>query len=143
AGLVEKLAVPVCRQGRVTTVRRWFRWLDDRAGIEGRPMAAVLYSLLCALTGQPVEAGRWADAVDRWQDGDAARRDDPLAEASAALLRAFLCRRGAGQMLADAGEAAHKFAAVNIVAPAPALLQGIARVLSGDLDGGDAALEDA
>ena len=39
---------------------------------------------LAALTGRPAEAERWADAVDRWQYGDAARPDDPSAEAWAA-----------------------------------------------------------
>ena len=46
-------------------------------------------------------------------------------------------------MRADADEAVRRFAAAGIVTPAPALLQGIARVLSGDLDGGDASFEDA
>ncbi len=46
-------------------------------------------------------------------------------------------------MRADADEAVRKFAAENLVIPAAPLLQGIARVLSGDLDGGDAALQDA
>ena len=143
AGLVEKLGVPTYRQGRVTTVQRWFRWLEDRGGIEGHPMAAVLAALFSALTGRPVEAERWADAVDRWQYGDPARPDDPSAEAWAAVLRAFLCRRGVEQMRADADEAVRRFAAESFVTPAPAFLQGIARVLCGDLDGGDASLEDA
>ena len=47
------------------------------------------------------------------------------------------------QMRADADEAVRRFAAQGIVAPAPALFQGIARVLGGDLEGGDASLEDA
>jgi hypothetical protein len=37
-------------------------------------MAAVLAALFCALTGRPVDAERWAGAVDRWQDGDPARQ---------------------------------------------------------------------
>jgi LuxR family transcriptional regulator, maltose regulon positive regulatory protein len=142
AGLAEKLAVPAHRHGRVITIQRWFRWLEDRGGIEGHPMAAVLAALLSALTGRPVEAERWADAVDRWQYGDPARPGDPSTEAWAALLRAFLCRRGAEQMRADADEAVKKFAAQSFVTPGPAILQGIARVLCGDLDGGDASLED-
>jgi LuxR family transcriptional regulator, maltose regulon positive regulatory protein len=142
AGLVEKLAVPAHRQGRVTTVQRWFGWLEDRGGIEGHPMAAVLASLLAALTARPVEAERWADLVDRWQYGDT-RPDDPSTEAWAALLRAMLCRRGAGQMLVDTDEAVQRFAAGTFVTPTPALMQGIARVLCGDLDGGDASLQDA
>ncbi len=143
AGLVEKIGVPAYRQGRVTTVQRWFGWLEDRGGIEGHPMAAVLASLLSALTARPVEAERWADAVDRWQYGDGTQPGDPSAEAWAALLRAILCRRGTEQMRADADEAVRRFAAGSFVTPAPALMQGLARVMSGDLDGGAASLEDA
>ena len=106
-------------------------------------MAAVLASLFAALMGRPVDAERWADAVDRWQYGDPARPGDPSAEAWAALLRAILCRRGTDQMRADADEAVRGFAAGSFVTPAPALLQGIARILCGDLDGGDLCLEDA
>ncbi len=142
AGLAEKLAVPAQRQGRVPTVRRWFGWLEDRGGVEGHPMAAVLAALFCALTGRPVEAERWADAVDRWQYGDPTRPGDRSAEAWAALMRAFLCRQGVEQMRADADEAVRRFAAQSFVTPAPALTQGIARLLCGDLDGGDASLED-
>jgi LuxR family maltose regulon positive regulatory protein len=141
AGLMEKLAVPAHRKGRVPTIRRWFGWLEDRGGIEGHPMAAVLAALLSALTGRPADAVRWADAVDRWQYQDPARPADPSAEAWAALLRAFLCRRGAEQMRADADEAVRRFAAQSFATPAPAILQGIARLLCGDLDGGDASLE--
>ena len=138
-----QLGVPAYRQGRATTVQRWFGWLEDRGGIGGHPMAAVLASLLSALTGRPVEAGRWADAVDRWRYGDPARPGAPSAEAWAALLRALLCRRGVEQMRADAGEAVRRFAAGSFVTPVPALMQGIARILSGDLEEGDESLEDA
>ena len=143
AGLAAKLGVPVHRQGRVTTVQRWFGWLEDRGGTEGHPMVAVLAALLSAATGRPVEAERWADAVDRWQYGDAPGPGDPSAEAWAALLRAYLCRRGAKQMRADADEAMRRFATQSFVTPAPVLTQGIARVLCADFDGGDASFEDA
>ena len=141
--LVEKLFATTYRQGRVTTLQRWYRWLEDRDGIEEHPMATVWASMFAALTGRPVEAERWADAVDRWQNRDAAWPDDLHAEAWAATLRALLCRRGVEQMLADADEAVRRFAAAGIVMPLAVLLQGLARVLSGDLDGGDASLADA
>jgi len=143
AGLVGQIMVPAYRRGRVTTISRWFGWLEERGAIEGHPMAAVLASLFSALIGRPVDAERWADAVDRWQYGDPARPDDPSAEAWAALLRAFLCRRGAERMRADADEAVARFAAESFLTPAPALMQGIARILCGDLDGGDLSLHDA
>ncbi len=142
AGLMEKLVVPTHRQGRVTTIQRWFRWLEERDGIEGHPMTAVLAALFCALTGRPVEAERWADAVDRGQYADPARPDELSTEAWAAVLRTFLCRRGVEQMRADADEAVRRFAAQSFVTPAPAFLRGIARILCGDIDGGDESLED-
>jgi LuxR family maltose regulon positive regulatory protein len=143
AGMVQKLWVSAYRQGRLTTLQRSLRWLQDRGGIEGHPMAAVLASLLSAVTGRPAQAEQWAGAVDRWQYGDVARPDDASTESWAALLRAILCRRGVERMRADADEAVERFAAERFVTPAPALLQGIARILSGDLDGGDASLQDA
>jgi len=143
ARLVGGLGVPTYRQGRVTTVQRWFGWLEGRGGIEAYPLLAVLASLLAALTARPVEAERWADAVDRWRDAGASRPGDPAAEVWAALMRALLCRRGVEQMRADADEAVRRFAAASVADPAPVLIQGIARVLSGDLDGGDACFQDA
>ena len=54
ARLVGQLVVLAYRQGRVTTIQRWFGWLEDRGGIGGHPMVAVLASLFSALTGRPV-----------------------------------------------------------------------------------------
>ena len=143
AQLVENLSVPTIRQARVTTVRRWFRWLEDRSGIDGHPMLAVLALDLAVTAGRPVEAERWADVVDRWQYQDESRSEDPAVEAWAAMLRAVLCRHGVGRMRADADEAASRFAAAGMAAAAIPLAQGIARLLSGDLDGGDASFEEA
>jgi LuxR family transcriptional regulator, maltose regulon positive regulatory protein len=133
ARLVEQLWLVAYGQARVTTVERWFRWLADRDGMEGRPMVAVLALFLATQLGRPAEAERWADVVDRWQFPDKAQPADRYAEAWAVLLRALSCRRGVGQMRADADEAARRFAEEHIVETAPALFQGLARVLSGDL----------
>jgi LuxR family maltose regulon positive regulatory protein len=140
--LAEELSVQVYRQGRRTTLERWYRWLDERGAIEGYPMVAVYAVILAAQTGRAVEAERWADAVDRWQYGDTARADAPAAEAWAAVVRALLCRRGAEQMRADADEAARRLRAAGIVAPVAQALQGLARVLCGDPEGADAFFED-
>jgi LuxR family transcriptional regulator, maltose regulon positive regulatory protein len=143
ADLVRTLSLRTYQQGRITTLLRWYRFLQDQRGIERHPVTAALASLLYAYTGRPVEAERWADAVDRWQYADAARRDDRAAEAFAALVRATLCRHGVKQMCADADEAVRKFAAENIMVPMAWLCQGLARVLSGDLEAADASFQDA
>ena len=69
ARLVEQLWIPAYRQARITTLQRWYGWLDEHGGIEGRPVVTVQAALLANGTGRPAEAARWADAVDRWQDG--------------------------------------------------------------------------
>jgi LuxR family maltose regulon positive regulatory protein len=143
ARLVEKLGIPAYQQGRGATLQRWLDWLDEHGGSTERPMIPVLAAITCALTARPVDADRWAGAVDRWQSGDTDRPDDPLAEAWAAQMRAMLCRNGIEQMLIDADQAVRRSTAVRSVAAAAALFQGIARVLSGDLDGGDASFQDA
>src|SRR5580700_2735538 len=137
ARLVERLGVPTHRQGRSTTLQRWFGWLHDQGGMDGHPMVAVLAALFFAMMGRPAEAERWADAVDRWQYRDAAQPDAPRAEAHAAILRALMCRSGVEQVLADAADAVRRCAQENIVTPAPALYQGLGLVLRGDLDGAD------
>jgi LuxR family maltose regulon positive regulatory protein len=143
AELVQELAVPARRQGRVTTLVRWFRWLDDRDAIARYPMVTALAALIYAWMGRPAEAARWAGAVDRWDQENPVRPDRGAIGAWAALVRAFACQHGITQMRIDADQAARRFQEAGIVTGAAALLQGIARITSGDLDGGDAALADA
>ena len=138
ARLVEQLWLAAYRQARVTTVERWLRWFEDRGEVEGRPMVAVLALFLATQKGRSSEAERWADVVDHWQCQDAAQPGDRYAAAWAVLMRAVSCRRGVEQMRADADEAARRFGEEHIGESSPALYQGLARVLSGDLDGGDA-----
>jgi len=100
ARLVQTLWRRFYGQGRTATLQRWFRWLEDRGGIEGRPLVAMNAAFLAEMTGHPARAERWADAVDRWQYQDASASFDAYTEAMAATLRAILCRRGPEQMRA-------------------------------------------
>jgi LuxR family maltose regulon positive regulatory protein len=144
AGLVTQLAPQARRESRAATVERWLRWLDERGAIGQQLMLAVLAGVMSALAGRAAEAERWADVADRWRDVEAPRPEDPAAEAWADVLRALLCRGGVGQMRADADEAVRRFVAAGIaVLPIAMLMQGIVRVLSGDLDDGDTVLADA
>jgi LuxR family maltose regulon positive regulatory protein len=144
ADLVEEHWLQVLTQGRDATVQRWIQWLDDRDGIKEHPVVAVAAAVSSAVTGRPADAERWAQWVERWQSQDGAQASDPVSRAWATLLRAYFCRHGIEQMRADADEAARLFAAADgVMIPLSALLQGIARVLSGDLDSGDAHLKDS
>src|SRR5690242_4670950 len=144
ARLVGQLLPSVYRQGRMVTIQQWLGWLEERGGIERHPMTAVLGSFMSALMGRPVDAERWAEAVERCKYGDPARPEDPAAEAwGVMVVRATLCRHGAEQMRADTDEAVRLLPAGSLLTPTPALMQGIARILCGDLDGGDLSLQDA
>ncbi len=143
ARLAEELWLPTSRRARITTLQRWFRWLDDRSGFEDHPRAAAYAALLALATGRPADAEQMAHAVDRWRSQDVARAGNHLIEGLAAALRAYLCRHGVEQMHADADETARQFAAAGIVRPMSGLLQGIAHILSGDLDSADVVLDEA
>ena len=143
AELVGKLWRPTYWQARITTLHRWFRWLDDRGGIEKHLLTAVCASLFAGATGQAAEAERWADVIDHWQHQDAAQPADAYTKALAGMTRAFMCRRGVEQMRADADEAVRTFAAAGFAFAGAFLMRGMAQILSGDLDGGDAFFEEA
>jgi LuxR family maltose regulon positive regulatory protein len=143
AELVGQLWRPTYWQGRITTLQRWFRWLDDRGGIEKHLLSAVRACLLAGATGQAAEAERWAEVIDRWQDQDAAQPADPYTTALAAMTKALMCRHGVEQMRADADEAVQTFAAAGLAFAGAFLTRGVAQILSGDLDGGDAFFEQA
>jgi LuxR family transcriptional regulator, maltose regulon positive regulatory protein len=138
ADLVGMLAVPTRRRGRITTLLRWLRWLEERGAINEHPMVMVLAALIYAWLGRPAEAERWIDAVDRWQDANAYLPGDTTVKAWA-----FMCRWGVARMLSAADQASHAFTVAGIATGAPALLQGIAHILSGDLDTSEVILADA
>ena len=143
ARLVEELWLPTYRRARITTLQRWFRWLDDQDGFEDHPRAAAYAALLAMTTGRPADAEQMAYAVDRWRSQDVARAGNHLIEGLAAALRALMCRHGVEQMHLDADEAARQFAAAGIVRPMTGFLQGMAHILSGDLDSADVVLDEA
>ncbi len=143
ARLVEELWLPTSRRARITTLQRWFRWLDDQGGLEDHPRAAAYAALLAMTTGRPADAEQMADAVDRWRARNVARAGSHLIDGLAAALRALRCRHGVEQLHADADEAARQFAAAGIMRPMTGLLQGIAHILSGDLGSADAVFDEA
>jgi len=105
-------------------------------------MAAVLASLFSALTGRPVDAERWPMRSIAGSTGTRPgpvtlppRRGPPCSGPSCASGGPNRCAPTQTRPCADSRR--------ELRDASPALLQGIARILCGDLDGGDASLEDA
>jgi LuxR family transcriptional regulator, maltose regulon positive regulatory protein len=99
--LVTGMVLPTYMSGRLSTVQRWFRAIGD-VNIEHYPPLAVQRCWECVLTGDTIEAPRWAAIVD------AASFDGPPGDGSAsydsarAILRGGMCAAGPEAMIADA-----------------------------------------
>jgi LuxR family transcriptional regulator, maltose regulon positive regulatory protein len=137
ARLVEQVALQVYCRGRLTTLKRWFDWLDGYGLIERHPAVAVLGAWVHALMGQPAVAERFADMAER----------GPIAgtpiEGWLAVFRAGTCRGGVEQMRADA-KLALTLVPVSSLWRAPALLLlGISHLLAEDANSADAILAGA
>ena len=143
ASLVDHLGMSIFRQGRTATLDRWLTWLAGQGGIDQRPTLTVMACLCSAMRGRPVEADRWADALDRWQQRDRSRPADPVDEAWVAALRVVVCRSGVEQMRVDVEDAIAKLTAAGIRAPEVFIRRGIAHALCGDIDSADAMLDEA
>ncbi len=141
--LVGALAFSAYQQGRVATAERWFRWLEDHGAAATHPEAAVLASMISALTGKPDEAERWAEAAE--QAAAVASLPDGSAsiEPWLALMRALMCRDGAEQMRADAELAARTMAAGSFWRNSATLYLGMAHLMTGDAGRADVLFEDA
>jgi len=140
ARLLGTLARPTYRAGRISTVQRWFGWLQGRGRIDRYPLVAVLGSLLFALTGHAAEADRLADAVTPGRLEGVSAEDAAVTEALVAVLRVVLCRRGVEAMRVDAEQAIQKF---GPLIGTLYLFRAMANLLEGDSEGADRAFDDA
>ena len=133
ARLVGTYAMPYYRSGRVVTVERWLRRLDDPTLLKRYPEVATFGAFLNGLRGRPDDAERYWFALEH------SERDGPMADGSsspqvwAALVRALLCRHGIAKMGADARLALKGLPAASIWRPAALLLHGISLHFDGDL----------
>jgi LuxR family maltose regulon positive regulatory protein len=99
--LVTALILPTYQAGKISTVQRWLSSLGDSA-ISEYPPLAVLAGWDTALTGQTVEAQRWAAIIDA-ASFDLVPADGTASfDSGRAMLRAFMCAAGPEQMMTDA-----------------------------------------
>ena len=131
--LVTELILPTYQAGKMSTVQRWLATLGDRA-IEGYPPLAVLAGWVTALTGQTVEAQRWAAILDAASfdlvpvDGTASFHS------SRAMLRAVMCAAGPKQMMTDAALAVAQEQQWSPWRDTALCLSAEAHLLTGDVD---------
>ncbi len=118
-------------EGRLNEVRRWLNELGEEM-IARNPELVGLVGWLEALTGNAVEAQRWADRIEHLTS-----EGDGVVESfvsSRAALRAFLCAHGIEQMEADATSVVTNEPVWGPWRPASLGFLAVARWLQGDDD---------
>ena len=102
--LVTALILPTYQTGQIQTVQRWLAALG-RPAVEGFPPLAVLAGWIAVLTGQTVEAQRWAAFLETASFDIVPPDGSAPFESAWAMLRAALCPSGPGRMASDAAVA--------------------------------------
>ena len=124
ARLVGMFALPYYRSGRVVTVERWLKQLEDPELLRRYPEVAAFGAFLSGLRGRPDDAEHYWFALEH------SEREGPMSDGSsspgvwAALVRAFLCRHGIADMEADARLALRDLPAASIWRPTALTLLG-------------------
>jgi LuxR family transcriptional regulator, maltose regulon positive regulatory protein len=147
ARLTTALAQPMYAAGRSTTALAWVEWLDARDAIERHPVVAALAAYLCALTGRPAAADRWADLAERWAGRRTVGDGDPAAAMWLTTLRGMMCRHGVDRMRRDVEDYGRSVLPSGTAAdpeyPMRLFLSGVAHLLQGDVETAEIRLSDA
>ena len=143
AQLVAANAFPFYRDGRVATVERWMAAFDEPDLLSRHPAVAVFGAWVSGLRGRPVEAERWAQAVES-SDYDGPMPDgSPSLRPWAALLRSRLCAQGIDRMRADAEIAIEELSPQSLWMPVALLMRGVGALLAGETEEAVPMLEKA
>jgi LuxR family transcriptional regulator, maltose regulon positive regulatory protein len=143
AALLTALVLPLYYSGRIATLDQWLARFERAGVLERYPAVAVQGARIHALRGRSEAAEKWLDAATRGTFRGTLPDGTKTIAPWVSTARAWLCRKGAKQMLADAEMAAAGLADGSSWR-APALLaQGSALMLLGDSDRADAILAEA
>jgi LuxR family transcriptional regulator, maltose regulon positive regulatory protein len=137
--LVGSHLIAAYADGRLETVRRWLQWIDEHAAVESYPAVFAIGAVALALIGQAAAVERWAAQVER-TPAEGTAPDGSTIESWRAILRTFLCRRGVAAMRQDARIAQDGLRHGSRWRPTALGLEGIAWLLDGEPDRGDALL---
>jgi LuxR family maltose regulon positive regulatory protein len=143
AAILAAIAFPIYASGRVATLERWLGRFTNPALLERYPLVALHGCSIHALRGRAQQARLWLEAAARGAEGAGRTRDSSSVAARVAVMRAWLCRDGAEQMLADAEAAAAALAEGTNWRAGALLAEGSALMLLGDAERADAVLSAA
>jgi len=142
AVLLEQLALPLNRTGRLKTLQAWLDRFDEKV-MERHPSLAVLAGWAAAMSGDAIGAIWWADLAERSPHVEAPLDGATSTESTLHLLHALTCRRGVERMREDAEVAVRLETERSPWRPAALVLHGVGNLLAGDLDRADDILADA
>jgi LuxR family transcriptional regulator, maltose regulon positive regulatory protein len=147
ARLTIALTQPMYATGRSATLMGWFDWLDHRGAVERYPAIAAQAAYICALTGRPAAADRWAELTDRLSAQPSADPAGALFAMWSTSARAIMCRSGLEDMRRTLAESTQRvpFAGSgrDTEYPLRVFLRGVTDLMLDDVDPADARFTDA
>ena len=139
------LTQPMYAAGRAETVMSWFDWVDERGAVERHPAVAALAAYVCAITGRPAAADRWADVAERCA-GQASNGGAGTFGMWLTTVRGVMCRNGMERMRSEVDNPVsvpRAGSAEDIDYQMRLFLSGVANLLLGDGDAADTRFTDA
>ena len=133
AGLVDRLAFPVCYDGRFATLDEWIGWFDDDQLIRF-PALAIYGAWQRAMVGNGDAAERFATLAEGKVSSIPLSDGSPTIEPWVTIFRALTMRRGTERARADADRGLELLARDSIWRPTALNLRGIAHALLGWTD---------
>ena len=140
AEILAAIALPVYYSGRVATLERWFNRFERAGLLERYPAVALHGCRLHAVRGRADHAKRWLDAGTRGTFAGKLPDGTRSINSWVAVLRAWLCEKGAKQMLVDAELALAGLHKQSNWRPSALLAQGAALVLLDEHERADEVL---
>ena len=140
--LIDEILLAHFQAGGMATLHRWLTNLGERT-IMTYPPLGVLAGWIAVLSGEAVEAERWA-AVLETASFDGAPKDGSASFASGwAMLRSLMCLDGPARMLADAEIGFAEEPTWSMWRDQATYLVGEAELLLGKVDGADSRFAEA
>ena len=133
AGLVDRLAFPVCYDGRFATLDEWIGWFDDDQ-LTRFPALAIYGAWQRTMVGNGDAAERFATLAEGKVSSIPLSDGSPTIEPWVMVFRALTMRRGTERARADADRGLELLARDSIWRPTALNLRGIAHALLGSTD---------